>query len=91
MARRFQFPFFSVGKNFCHSRTLNRKDSELDELSFFFLVDGAQNNLRKHGEILLLGYIINHLPFPFFRHFAIHFLKYLPHHDLGDKFELPRD
>jgi len=36
LARRFEFSFFSVGKNFCHSRILNRKDSELDELSFFF-------------------------------------------------------
>lgn len=36
MARRFQFPFFSVGENFCHSGTLNGKYSEPDELSFFF-------------------------------------------------------
>lgn len=37
MARRFQFPFFSVGKNFCQLRLLSRKDSELDKFSFFSL------------------------------------------------------
>jgi len=58
---------------------------------FFFLVDDAQNNnLIKHGEILLLGYIINHIPFPFFGILLLS-KKYLPHPDLRDRSELPRD
>lgn len=58
--------FFSVGKNFCHT------NFEPDELILFFLVNDAPNtNLIKHGEILLLRHIINHLFFPFFKHFAV--------------------
>lgn len=54
MARRFQFPFFAVGKNFYQLRLLSRKDSELDEVFFFFFLgdDAQNNNSVKHGKII---------------------------------------
>lgn len=91
IAGKFQFPFFSVGKNFCQLRLLSRKDSELDEFSFFFSLwmiirTTIHSNMGKlfYQDMSLIS------PYPPLG-ILIFIKKKFICHDLGDKSELPRD